>query len=229
MTNLVAARHSAVVVGRVAAVLALAALLVGGSLMAATAPLLAAAGDDPWRPVRENPTLFWAAALALALISLFDLFTIPALHLRLHAAHPTLVLLATCTAAVGDLLGVLGRLVQGAEVPAALGSSSDAALLAIVEQTLNTAGFALVSVSFAGFGLAMMRGFSRWLGWVGVAAAVCTAFGQVPGLDWVFLLANLAFVAWYIGLAVTLRRAGPTVADVSGEAASRAAAQGSLQ
>ena len=183
----------------------------------------------PCTAARESPGLFWSAALALALFSLFDLFTIPTLHLRLHAGHPTLVLLATGTAVVGDLLGVIGRLVQGAEVTAALASSSDANLLAILEQTLNTAGFALVSVSFACFGLAMLRGFSRWLGWVGLAAGVCTAVGQVPGLDVVFVLANLAFVAWYIGLAVTLRRAGPAGAGVSGEAVSRAAAQGSLQ
>lgn len=124
---------------------------------------------------------------------------------------------------------MLGRLVQGAEVPAALASGSGADLLAIVEQTINTAGFALVSVSFACFGFAMLRGFSRWLGWVGLAAGVCTAVGQVPGLGAVFLLANLAFVAWYLGLAMTLRRTGPADAAVSDEAASRAAAQGSLQ
>lgn len=101
-------------------------------------------------------------------------------------------------------------------------------MLAIVEQTLNTAGFALVSVSFACFGFAML-GFSRRLGWVGLSAGVCTALGQVPGLEVAFSLANLAFVAWYVGLAVTLRRTGPAVAGVSGEEASRAAAQGSLQ
>ena len=230
MSILRPARHSEVVaVGRVAAVLALVALLVGGSLMATTGPLLARAGDDAWRPVRENPGLFWSAAVALALISLFDLFTIPALHLRLHAGHPALILLATGTAAVGDLLGVLGRLVQGAEVPAALASSSDADLLAIVEQTLNTAGFVLVSVSFACFGVAMLRGFSRWLGWVGLAAGVCTAVGQLPGLDAVFLLANLTFVAWYVGLAITLQRSGPGGPGVTGAAASRAAGQGSLR
>ena len=227
MTNPLVARHS-VVVGRVAAMLALAALLVGGSLMASTAPLLAAAGDDLWRPVRENPGLFWSAALALALISLFDLFTLPALHLRLHAGHPTLVLLATGTAAVGDLLGVLGRLMQGAEVPAALSSASGANLLSIVEQALNTAGFALVSVSFTCFGFAMLGGFSRWLGWVGLVAGACTAVGQVPGLEAVFTIANLAFVAWYVGLAVTLRSATPVVDEVSGGAASRVVARGSL-
>ena len=162
------------------------------------------------------------------MISLFDLFTIPALHLRLHAGHPALILLATGAAAVGDLLGMLGRLIQGAEVPAAIASSSDADLLAILEQTLNTAGFVLVGVSFACFGLAMLRGFSRWLGWVGLAAGVCTAVGQLPGLDAVFLLANLTFVAWYVGSAVTLQRAGSAGAGVSGGAASRAAARGSL-
>ena len=227
MTNPLVARHS-VVVGRVAAMLALAALLVGGSLMASTAPLLAAAGDDLWRPVRENPGLFWSAALALALISLFDLFTLPALHLRLHAGHPTLVLLATGTAAVGDLLGVLGRLMQAAEVPAALSSAAGADLLSIVEQTLNTAGFELVGVSFTCFGIAMLGGFSRWLGWVGLFAGACTAVGQVPGLEAVFTIANLAFVAWYVGLAVTLRSTRPIVDEVSDGAASLVVAQGSL-
>ncbi len=193
--------------------------------MAATAPLVRA--GDPWGPVKENPGLFWCAALALALVSLFDLFTIPALHLRLHLGAPALVLVATATAAVGDLLGVLGRLVQGAEVPAALGSPAGADLLAIVEQTLNTAGFALVSVSFTCFGFAMLRGSSRWLGWVGLVAGACTAVGQVPGFEGAFALANVAFIAWYVGLAMTLRRTSP--AGVSGVAASRAAAQGSLQ
>jgi len=224
-----ATRRSVLAVGRVAAALALGCLILGGSLMAATAPMLADAGDDPWRPVREMPALFLSAALALALISLFDLFTIPALHLLLHRDHPLVILVATVTAAVGDLLGVLGRLVQAAEVPAALGSSSGADLLGILEQTLNTAGFALVSVSFACFGFAMLRGFSRWLGWVGLAAGVCTAIGQVPGLEVVFLLANATFVAWYVGLAVTLRNSTSARARVSGGAASRAAAQGSLQ
>jgi hypothetical protein len=226
VTTLLAPRHSAVEIGRVAALLALVALLVGGSLMAATAPLVARAGDDVWGPVQEHPGLFWSAALALALISLFDLFTIPALHLRLHAGHPKLILLATVTAAVGDLLGLLGRLVQGAEVPAAA-SPAGADLLAILEQTLNTAGFALVSVSFTCFGFAMLRGFSRWLGWVGLVAGVCTALGQYPGLEPAFALANLAFIAWYVGLVVTLRRTTPSGTGVSGEAASRAAAQGS--
>ena len=112
MTPPLTTRHAEVDVGRFAAVAALLALLTGGTLMAATGPLVAAAGADVWRPVRENPGLFLSAAIALALISLFDLFTIPALHVLLHRRHPRLVLVAAVTAAIGDLLGVLSRLVR---------------------------------------------------------------------------------------------------------------------
>lgn len=195
-------------IARVASALALVALLIGGSLMAATTPLqLAAPADDPWRPVREQPAIFALAAVALALISTFDLFTIPALHQRLHRDHPTLIVVATITAALGDVLGVIGRLLQLAEVPAAMAANAHPALIAVVENTFNTAGFALVSVSFTCFGFAMLTGFRRWLGIVGVIAGVATALGQLPGWDAVFAIANLAFVAWYIGLIVGLRPA----------------------
>jgi hypothetical protein len=208
MTPDLTTRHAEVEVGRFAAAAALLALLTGGTLMAATGPLVAAAGADAWRPLRENPGLFWSAAIALALISLFDLFTIPALHATLHRRHPRLVLVAAVTAAAGDLLGVVGRLVQGAEVPAAVASASGADLLAILEPTLNTAGFVLVSVSFTCFGLAMLGGRSRWLGVVGLLAGTATAVGQLPGLEGVFYAANIAFAAWYVGLVITLRRPG---------------------
>lgn len=176
--------------------------------MAATGPLLATAtSDDLWQPLRVNPELFGWAAVALALISLFDLFTIPALHLLLNARHPRLILVATLTAAVGDLLGILGRLIQASEVSAATAAPAGVPVLAILEQNLNTAGFALVSVAFACFGIAMIQDLRRWLGWVGIAAGICTALGQLPGLEPAFYVANLAYVAWYLGLVRHLRPA----------------------
>ncbi|MGV8910195.1 MAG: hypothetical protein ACOH1Y_14535 [Propionicimonas sp.] len=199
-------RRSVLGIGRVAALLALVALLAGGTLMAVSGVLLAKApGNDASGPLREQPALFLSAAVLLALISLFDLFTIPALHHALRGYGRGLVLVATMTASVGDLLGVLGRLVQASEVPAAFLGSAEVALLAVLEQVLNTSGFVLVSVSFAAFGLLMLRGSRRWLGWVGLLAGGCTAIGQLPGLSLAFALANVAFFGWYVGLVISLR------------------------
>jgi hypothetical protein len=215
------AGSAAINVGRIAAVLALAALLVGGTLMSISAPLLAAApAADPWSPLRDHAALFWWAAVGLGLISAFDLLTIPALHLRLSPTHPALILVATVTAASGDLLGVLGRTVQAAEVSAS-GAPTTIATLVVLEQGVNTAGFALVSVSFACFGLAMLRGRDGWLGVVGIAAGATTGLGQLPGLEPVFYLANVLFVAWYVGLALTLGKRRRAVREpVSGAAGS---------
>jgi hypothetical protein len=203
-------RRSVMGIGRMAALLALLALLAGGTLMAVGGILLAKApGDDAWGPLRDQPGVFWSAAVLLALISLFDLFTIPALHQALRRFGPGLVLVATMTASVGDLLGIIGRLVQASEVPAASRAAADVDVLAALEQVLNASGFVLVSVSFVAFGVLMLRGFSRWLGWVGLLAGGCTAIGQLPGLSLVFYLANVAFLAWYVGLAITLRNPEP--------------------
>lgn len=201
------AAQAVIAIGRAAAPLALAALLAGGTLMAIAGALSAAEPTDPWRPVRDHAAVFAGAAIALALVSLFDLFTVPALHQRLSARNPGLILVATLTAAVGDLLGIAGRLIQAGEVPAASSSPEGAALFSILEQTLNTAGFILVSVSFCCFGIAMLNGFHRWLGIVGIVAGASTGLGQLPGLEPVFAAANLAFIAWYVGLAVHLRPA----------------------
>ena len=51
--------------------------------------------------------------MALAAVSLFDLGTVPALHDRLSGHGPALVLCGAGTAAVGDMLGIVGRLLQG--------------------------------------------------------------------------------------------------------------------
>jgi hypothetical protein len=197
--------HGRRVLAAATALIALGALLVGGSLMALTAtPTLSI--DAVLARVRETPAPFVLAGLALALISLADLGTIPALHQRLRRQGPVLILLATGTAVVGDLLGVLGRLAQTAQVPIALSPRTDlapsAAMAAdVLDLTLNTAGFLLVSVSFVTFGVLLLRDGQRMLGVVGCVAGVCTAVGQLPVLSPVFLVANLAFVLWYAALA----------------------------
>jgi hypothetical protein len=161
--------------------------------------------------------------VGLTLVSLFDIFTIPALHLALGRYGRVLVTLATITAIIGDALGILGRLAQTALVP--LGLQSDAAdgargtglvgagqVLDVLDTTINTAGFVLVSVSFTCFGLLMIRGFSRPLGWVAIVAGLFTLLGQVPTLAPLFMVANVAYIAWYVGVA---RRFWRTAADAT--------------
>jgi len=200
-----AVQHGRRVLAAATALIALGALLVGGSLMAFTAmPTLSI--EAVLARVRETPTPFVIAGLALALISLADLGTIPALHQRLRRHGPVLILLATGTAVVGDLLGVLGRLAQTAQVPIALSPRTDlapsAAMAAdVLDLTLNMAGFLLVSVSFVTFGVLFLRDGQRMLGVVGCVGGVCTAVGQLPLLSPAFLVANLAFVLWYAALA----------------------------
>jgi hypothetical protein len=199
------AHSSAYHVAAYAAFLALAALLVGGVAMAlttkagtSTAGVLAA--------IRANPWPFLTGGVGLALISLFDLFTIPGLHAALGRQGRILILLASATAIVGDLLGVIGRLAQTALVPLGLQTAPGPELLAaghvlgVLDLTINTAGFVLISVSFTCFGLLMLRGFSRALGWIAIVAGLFTLLGQVPTLAPLFMVANVAYIAWYVGL-----------------------------
>jgi hypothetical protein len=188
-----------------AAVLALAALMVGGVAMAltsqagtSTADVLAAIGTNPWP--------FLAGGIGLVLVSLFDLFTIPALHATLGRHGRVLIVLASAAAIIGDLLGVIGRLAQTALVPIGLQATKAAGtellaaghVLGVLDFTINTAGFVLVSVSFTSFGLLMLRGFSRAIGWIAIVAGVFTLLGQVPALQPLFMVANIASIAWYI-------------------------------
>jgi hypothetical protein len=194
-------------VGAIAAFLALAALMVGGAAMAltsrtgtSTADMLAAIGTNPWP--------FVAGGVGLVLVSLFDLLTIPGLHAALGRHGRVLVILATATAVVGDLLGVIGRLAQTALVPIGVKTADTAGtgLLAagqaldVLDTTVNTAGFLLVSVSFTCFGLLMLRGFSRPIGWIAIVAGVFTLLGQIPTMAPLFMVANVAYVAWYVGV-----------------------------
>ena len=194
-------------VAATAAFIALAALMVGGAGMAlttragtSTADVLAAIGTNPWP--------FLAGGVGLALISLFDLLTIPALHSTLGRHGPVLIVVASAAAIIGDLLGIIGRLAQTALVPIGLQTANAAGteLLAagqtldVLDTTFNTAGFLLVSVSFTCFGLLMLRGFSRPIGWIAIVAGVFTLLGQIPTLTPLFMVANLAYIAWYVGI-----------------------------
>ena len=189
------------------AFLALAALMVGGAAMAltsqvgtSTADVLAAIGTNPWP--------FLAGGIGLVLVSLFDILTIPGLHAALGRYGRVLTVLASVAAIIGDVLGVIGRLAQTALVPVGL-RTADAGgtevlaaghVLDVLDTTINTAGFLLVSVSFTCFGLLMLRGFSRPIGWIAIVAGVFTLLGQIPTLAPLFMVANVAYIAWYVGV-----------------------------
>jgi hypothetical protein len=188
----------------VAAVGALVALLLGGSLLSVR-PSTSVAGNA-WLTAAIG-----AGAAALAALSVLDMFTVPALHLTLSRIGPRLIVLSTGCALTGDLLGLVGRLTQLAAQVSALRDSSAAPVLELLQHTINTGGFVLVAVSFTVFGILFVRRGSRVLGVIAIVAGVCTMVGQLPSLEPVFYLANVAFIAWYISLARLFhaRRARP--------------------
>jgi len=190
-----------------AAFLALAALMVGGTAMGLTARA-GTSTADVLAAISTNPWPFLAGGAGLVLVSLFDIFTIPGLHAALGHHGRVLIVLASAAAVIGDLLGIVCRLAQTALVPLGLqsgnGTGSDVLaagqVLGVLDTTINTAGFLLVSVSFTCFGLLMLRGFSRPIGWVAIVAGVFTLLGQIPTLAPLFMVANVAYIAWYVGI-----------------------------
>lgn len=192
--------HATRTLAAVAALGALAALIVGGTLMSTPPPEALAPGTWP-------ATAAWLGPTLLAALSIFDMFTVPALHQTLSRFGPVAILVATGCALTGDLLGVVGRLTQATGARVALGGDFEAgeSLLELLQETLNTAGFALVAVSFTAFGILLLRSGSKALGVIAVIAGVCTALGQVPPLQPVFYVANVAFLAWYVGLFLLFR------------------------
>ena len=190
-----------------AAFLALTALMVGGAAMALTTRA-GTSINDVLAAISTNPWPFFAGGVGLALVSLFDILTIPGLHAALGRHGRLLIVLASAAAIIGDLLGIIGRLAQTALVPVGLQSANTAGpemlaaghVLDVLDTTINTAGFLLVSVSFTCFGLLMLRGFSRPIGWIAIVAGVFTLLGQIPTLTPLFLVANAAYIAWYVGI-----------------------------
>lgn len=214
-----------VALARYCAAVALVALVVGGVAMSLSslsgAPLeqvLAAAG--------AHPGLHGGAAVALALISLADLGTIMALHDHLQRYGSLLVLVAAGSAVLGDLLNIAGRLAQVAIVPVAGSNATERApsaalTLDALERTFNTAGFLLVAVAFAAFGVLFLRAGRRALGMIAIVAAGCTAVGQVPMAEYVFYVANIAFLLWYAALTRLFRRGAPGAEGATGASTGR--------
>lgn len=192
--------------GRRAAAAALVALLVGGVAMSLTS----GGGSSSGAAVATAGRLALIGPVALATISLFDLFTVPALHQTLRSYGTALLLVATGCAGVGDLLGVAGRLAQEAAVVTALDGRTDGtAALDTLERCLNSGGFALVAVSFTSFGILFWRSRERALAIVAIATGALTGGGQLPGLEILFYLANAGYLAWYVGLVVRFRPTRP--------------------
>jgi hypothetical protein len=46
----------------------------------------------------------------------------------------------------------------------------------------------------------MLRGFSRPIGWIAIVAGAFTLLGQIPTLAPLFMVANVAYIAWYVGI-----------------------------
>ena len=194
-------------VAATAAFLALAALMVGGVAMALTSRA-GTSMTDVLAAIDTNPWPFLAGGVGLTLVSLLDILTIPGLHAALGRHGRVLIMLASAAAIIGDLLGVIGRLAQTALVPIGLQSNHGAHtdllaaghVLDVLDTSFNTAGFLLISLSFTCFGLLMLRGFSRAIGWIAIVAGVFTLLGQIPMLAPLFMVANAAYIAWYISI-----------------------------
>ena len=192
--------------GAWAALAALIALLTGGTSLA----MLGASAASSAAATSASPFFALLGAAVLAAISLFDMFTVPALHATLRSRGPALILVATGLALVGDMLCIVGRLTQYAAAGSAIsGLSPDvSSALDLLEHTVNTDGFLIVSVSFASFGVLFWRYGVRWLGLIAIATGVLTGLGQVPALGVLFMGANAGFIAWYVGLFLHFRRTG---------------------
>jgi hypothetical protein len=98
-------------VGGTAAVLAVLALLATFTAFALAGVM---GGEDQERVlalVSQKSGVFMVAYIAVGLISLFDMFTVPGLYLTSKAGSPTFALWAAILAIVGDILGVTAGLI----------------------------------------------------------------------------------------------------------------------
>ena len=167
----------------------------------------------------DNKTkIFTIAFAAVALISLFDIFTVPGLYFATRAGQHTFALLGSILAVVGDTLGLASGVIQSAllRLSATYAAASGAEQMAIVstsqlvdtlESAFSIAGFLLVGASFIFFGLAMLKnGFSKWIGWVGIVAGLLTIAGLLPSLLLLSLGANILYLVWYVGIGVKFYR-----------------------
>lgn len=194
-----------------AACVAALALLIGGVALAIAGGATTASGDQLLAAIDQNLLVFTVGSVAITLVSLADIFTVPGLVAALWKDNRALTGMAAISAVVGDLLGVTGGLFQAALIPMSQAptsaSSSNVQTLILLESTFGTAGFLLVGVSFLLFGFSILRGtFARWIGWVAIAAGVFSILGQIPVLAMLFMAASLAYLLWYVGLAARFSR-----------------------
>ena len=194
-----------------AACVAAAALLVGGVALAISGGATTASVDQLLVSINQNLLIFTVGSVAIILVSLSDIFTVPGLVAALWKDSRALTGMAAISAVVGDLLGVTGGLIQAALIPMSQAptnaGSANVQTVIILESTFSTAGFLLVGVSFLLFGFSILRGtFGKWIGWVAIAAGVFSILGQISVLAMLFMLANLAYLLWYIGLAAHFSR-----------------------
>ena len=193
-----------------AACFAATALLVGGVALAVSGGATTASADQRLAAIDQNLLAFTVGSVAILLVSLLDMFTVPGLVAALWKDSRVLTGMAAISAVVGDLLGVTGGLIQAALIPmsqAPAGAGASVQTVILLEGSFSAAGFLLVGVSFLFFGFSILRGtFGKWLGWVAIAAGVLSILGQVPALAMLFMLASLAYLLWYIGVATRLNR-----------------------
>lgn len=205
-------------IGFFAALLAALALLIGGVALAISGSVTTTDVDQLLTVIDQKSLTLTIGYVAIVLISLFDIFTVPGLYSALRRDGNSLVVIAAITAIVGDLLGVSGGLIQTALLPLStrsIGASSvtstmlhaTAETVVVLESIFSTAGFLLIGVSFACFGVAILRGtFGKWIGWVAIAAGILSILGQIPALAALFMVANIAYLLWYIGIGTRFNR-----------------------
>ncbi len=208
-------------VGSIAAFLAAVSVVVANVAFVAAGPP-AEGVEQTLAQINNNTLIFTIAFGAVGIISLFDIFTVPGLYFALRQGQHTYVLWGSILAVVGDVLGLASGVIQSAllRLSASYAAASGVERTAIVvaseaidglESVFSTAGFLLVGASFLFLGLAMLKGdFSRWIGWTGIVAGILSIAGLVPSLLVLFLLANILYIVWYIGIGTKFSRLADT-------------------
>jgi len=166
--------------------------------------------------ISQKRLVFVVAYIAVGAISLFDIFTVPGLYLTSKEGSRPFALWAAILALAGDIFGLTAgaiqlswlRLSAGYAATGDLaGTLANAQLVEILEYSFTTVGFLLVGPSFIFFGIAILKsGFSRWIGWVGIAAGILTVVGLIPSLAIISLGANLLYLVWYIAIGIKFLR-----------------------
>ena len=199
-------------VGGTAAVLAVLALLATFVAFGMAGVMGGEGAEKLLTLISQKRLVFVVAFIAVSSISLFDIFTVPGLYTISKDGSHSLALSATILAIVGDIFGLIGGLIQAGLVRLSTGFESgtdlsgilaNARLIENLELSFTSAGFLLVGPSFLFFGVALLKsGFSKWLGWVGIAAGILTIIGLIPPLALISLVANLFYLVWYILVSV---------------------------